>query len=185
MMRGEEVQVVGIADQLPQMGSGLLILPGTHSKHIEFKDGVFCDLRTYMTGELFSLLAKESILSYSLEEASFDDVRKDAFKKGVLDGVQLQVSAKLFSIRANDLLHKADKSDNYFYLSGLLIGEELSKIEKGSGQIYLLASQRLGQFYGLALETIFSSSVYITIPIDNSTLAGQKKVLTNFIKNQN
>ena len=40
VMRGEETQIVGIRESLKDLESGCLILPGTHSKHVFFKEEI-------------------------------------------------------------------------------------------------------------------------------------------------
>jgi len=59
MMRGEETEAIGLmADAgLSSLGQrSLLILPGTHSKHIWIEDQRIVNFRTFMTGELFDVL---------------------------------------------------------------------------------------------------------------------------------
>ena len=63
MMRGEEIQAIGLEDELRQFDSGILILPGTHCKHMYYQSGIISGLRNYMTGELFEVLSSKSILS--------------------------------------------------------------------------------------------------------------------------
>ena len=68
MMRGEEIQAIGLADQLENSGGGILILPGTHSKHLRYENKAFTDLKTFMTGELFAVLCKHSILENNVKD---------------------------------------------------------------------------------------------------------------------
>ena len=68
-MRGEETQLAGI---LPLFASGrhLICMPGTHSKWVDAADGVISGFQTWLTGELFSVLSKQSILRHSLGESA-------------------------------------------------------------------------------------------------------------------
>src|SRR5688572_11108249 len=56
MMRGEETEIIGLMSD-PGLGrareGSLLILPGTHSKHVWIENQSVVDFRTFMTGELF------------------------------------------------------------------------------------------------------------------------------------
>ena len=45
----------------------LLILPGTQSKHIQIENQSVIDFRTFMTGELFEVLGRHSILRASVD----------------------------------------------------------------------------------------------------------------------
>lgn len=56
VMRGEEIQVIG-ALRLMQQSDGLLVLPGTHSKWVQAVGNAITSFKTFMTGELFALLA--------------------------------------------------------------------------------------------------------------------------------
>jgi 2-dehydro-3-deoxygalactonokinase len=128
VMRGEETQLIGLITQLPDFkGEGIFIFPGTHSKHIFTDSGKISDFNTFMTGEVFKLLGQHSLLSNSIEE-NFDRDRSthtSAFEKGVMDGSNKALLSVLFNVRTNDLFGHFDKKENYHYLSGLLIGNEL------------------------------------------------------------
>ena len=68
VMRGEETQLAGILPLFSQ-GRHLICMPGTHSKWVEAEDGVIQSFRTWLTGELFSLMSTHSILRHSLDGA--------------------------------------------------------------------------------------------------------------------
>jgi 2-dehydro-3-deoxygalactonokinase len=72
IMRGEETEALGLLStpELTRCREGcLLVLPGTHSKHLFVRDQAVADFRTYMTGELFSVLTRHSLLSASTDPA--------------------------------------------------------------------------------------------------------------------
>ena len=61
VMRGEETQVVGALALAPQLSAwATLLMPGTHSKWVDLRDGRLDDFRTFMTGELFAVLRDHS-----------------------------------------------------------------------------------------------------------------------------
>ena len=64
VMRGEETQLLGVTE--PGF-TGLVCIPGTHSKWIRIEDGRVVEFSTYMTGELFSVIAQHSILAHAIE----------------------------------------------------------------------------------------------------------------------
>lgn len=123
VMRGEEVQVLG-ALALGEVGDGLLAHPGTHGKWIEVEDGQISRFRTVMTGDVFAALKAKSILSDLLQgEAGTGP----AFVAGVDHGLAHgDLLAELFSVRARVLLGLSPKEDAASYVSGLLIGNEVS-----------------------------------------------------------
>lgn len=105
VMRGEEVQAIGIAEQLPYTGKGVLILPGTHSKHIYFNNGRFERFTTFMTGELYEIISKHSILAPSLQGSEWNDTYRKPFVDGVKKGLGEGIMPSLFPIRAKSLLN--------------------------------------------------------------------------------
>ena len=64
VMRGEETQVAGYLSGRPGF-DGVLCLPGTHSKWVEISAGEVVSFRTFMTGELFDLVSRHSVLRHS------------------------------------------------------------------------------------------------------------------------
>jgi len=123
VMRGEEAQIVGAvgAELIPQ--DCLVCHPGTHNKWVHVDDGRIVTFRTVMTGELFSLLKKHSILSDLL---STEIEREEAFRAGIRHGLTSgSVTSDLFSVRASVLLGRSRRDDAMSFTSGLLIGADL------------------------------------------------------------
>ncbi|MEQ8220638.1 MAG: 2-dehydro-3-deoxygalactonokinase [Arenibacter sp.] len=185
VMRGEEIQAIGLSDYLPKSGRGILLLPGTHSKHIQFEDGQFMDFTTYMTGELFEVIGKHSILAPSLEEVPWSPLFEDIFLKGVEKGVDNQQMASLFSIRANSLIHKSSSYENYYFLSGLLIGAELSHLKESSETVYLAVTGIQNELYQLALKSFLPEARIVCFEpqiIETALLVGHRKILETHVK---
>ncbi|VVP40004.1 putative 2-dehydro-3-deoxygalactonokinase DgoK1 [Pseudomonas fluorescens] len=132
VMRGEETQVLGVLQNLPsEGGDDLLIgLPGSHSKWVQVADGCIVHFDTFMTGEIFAVLSEHSILGRTQQRgAPFDDA---AFDRGVqvalsADG-EIGPLSTLFSARSLGLTGELSASAQPDYLSGLLIGHELSAL---------------------------------------------------------
>lgn len=185
VMRGEEIQAIGLSDYLPKSGKGILLLPGTHSKHIQFNDGRFMDFTTYMTGELFEVIGKHSILSASMEESPWSPLYKDIFLKGVQKGVDNQQMASFFSIRADSLIHKSSNVENYYFLSGMLIGAELSHLKSRGETVYLSVTGIQNELYQLALKSFLEGSRIVCFEpqiIETALLLGQRKILETHVK---
>lgn len=123
VMRGEETQVSGYLRNNKDF-DGVLCLPGTHAKWAHISAGELVSFQTFMTGELFALLSKQSMLRHSVADTGHDSA---AFGAAIDDAMRRPqaVSAHLFNIRAATLI--ADMSDRAARsrLSGLLIGLEL------------------------------------------------------------
>ena len=166
VMRGEETEVLGLLscpEYTSLRSASLLILPGTHSKHVEIQNGQIEGFRTYMTGELFSVLGTHSILRHSLGapgligstgEASSTAV--EAFVDGVRAGSRSALCGALFKVRTNQVLKQLGPAENREYLSGLLIGSELADAyQTAAGRpTWLAASPPLQSAYSQACETL-------------------------------
>lgn len=142
VMRGEEVQIAGFLAQSPEF-EGLILLPGTHSKHVWIRGGTVTRFSTHMTGELFALLCQHSILRHSVAEGA---AQPDAFANGVRTGANGQALATLFSIRASGLVGQADPVAERARLSGLLIGAELADVPAGT-PVTVIGSGALTDLY--------------------------------------
>jgi 2-dehydro-3-deoxygalactonokinase len=89
VMRGEETQLIGcIQGNANAATEGTFIFPGTHSKHIQVKNGEVSGFQTFMTGELFDLLRRHSILkdAVAAPEASSQAALNNSFSEGVATG---------------------------------------------------------------------------------------------------
>jgi 2-dehydro-3-deoxygalactonokinase len=152
VMRGEEIQIFGAAAVLG-IRDATMVLPGTHSKWVHLEGGAILGFNTFMTGEIYSLLAQHSILSKSLAQHS-TAFEPQAFLKGIeyaSQGVSLLNTA--FSVRVKSLFKELPADHAASYLSGLVIGEELMAMQVQPGaELVVVGSQQLTERYQLALE---------------------------------
>ncbi len=141
VMRGEETQAVGWFDLIDsQPERCILILPGTHSKHLFIENKKITNFKTYMTGELFDLLSRHSILKDSVTEGyhRWDIPTRDAFVEGVLSAKSNPLSHAIFTIRAKVLESSLPKAFATHFLSGLLIGHELKDLSEHNDQVIVM-----------------------------------------------
>ena len=93
---------------------------------------------------------------------------------------------ELFKIRANDILNKLTKEENYYYLSGLLIGNELAYLatgEKLKNKIVIGASDQLATYYKQALIALgleADSIIIESAQFEKATAMGQLAVYKNY-----
>lgn len=154
VMRGEETQLAGILAADPGF-DGCACLPGTHTKWVHVSAGEVVSFRTAMTGETFALLAERSVLRHSLGDGDVWD--GDAFSAAVSDALSRPetLTARLFQLRAADLLHGQDPAVARAVLSGLLIGAELAATKPWwmGRDVVICGSDRTGPVYDAALRT--------------------------------
>lgn len=151
VMRGEETQIAGFLAGDPGF-DGVLCLPGTHTKWAHISAGEVVSFRTFMTGEIFALLSRSSVLRHGLDPAGWDDA---AFETAVGDAMSRPqgIGAELFSIRAAGLLHDLPGAAATARLSGLLIGLELagSRPHWLGQDVRVVGSGRIARAYAAAL----------------------------------
>lgn len=157
VMRGEETQLAGIM-ALRAAGAHMVCMPGTHSKWVHVADGVVEGFGTWMTGELFSVISRETVLKHSVGGGALAfSPRAEAFARAVRQGLSDSngITARLFGIRAGGLLHGLAAEDAAATLSGLLIGAEIGGARQRFGdaatQIVLVGSGLMYQLYETAL----------------------------------
>lgn len=151
IMRGEEVQLLGCAIEANDKQQ-VFIFPGTHSKHIIVENGQITSFQTYMTGEFFNLLSLNSILSKSIStENASEEFNKPVFEKGVSDSLHTNLLHQSFMVRTNDIFQQLTKKENYWYLSGVLIGTELKDLFQTDIETITIVSEgRLARLYDSA-----------------------------------
>jgi 2-dehydro-3-deoxygalactonokinase len=155
VMRGEETQILGVLDQLPD--PAWICLPGTHSKWVEVRDGCIHSFTTHMTGEVFATLRTHTILGRMMSGIATDP---EWFAAGLQRSREPGGALHhLFGVRARGLFGELPDSASAAYLSGILIGHELQSARPEAGTVYLLGAAALEGVYAQALEHFGHSAV--------------------------
>lgn len=183
VMRGEETQLVG-ACALGAAGDPAwlrhrhLVFPGTHSKHVEVRDARAVGFRTFMTGEFFDLLATKSVLANSVTPGTDFGTEENlaAFHAGVRAGAAGPVLNAAFHVRTRALLQHAAATENYHYLSGVLIGAEVRELTAADAPITLVGAGPLLAAYVHACRALAVRAPLATLDADACLLAGQQVV---------
>ena len=159
VIRGEETKVLGWLRLDPKRiaGDHVLCLPGTHGKWVRVKEGRIHDFMTCMSGELYALLSEKSVLKPGAppsDGAAFEE----GLQYGAADG---PLASRLFTVRARrvgpDPGKRLEAGKAASFLSGLLIGDEVSRLPqllglaKGSS-IGLMGERGLCDLYAPALS---------------------------------
>jgi 2-dehydro-3-deoxygalactonokinase len=159
VMRGEEVQLLGVVAAGKVDPDSLVCHPGTHNKWCVLRNGRLHSFHTVMTGELFSLLKEHSILSDLLAGTVEDN---DAFRAGASKGIfDDGLTADLFTIRADVLLGQSKREDAPSYASGLLIGTDVRIGLKypTASQIVVMGRPELTSLYAAAIAVAGRSTI--------------------------
>ncbi|MXN48168.1 2-dehydro-3-deoxygalactonokinase [Shinella kummerowiae] len=180
VMRGEETQLLGAAATLGD-DDHLVCMPGTHSKWVRLSGGKVLGFSTFMTGELFEAIAKNTILSHAIAEAGAISGETPAFRAAVARMVAnpALATSQLFSVRAGSLIAGLSPEDAKARLSGTLIGLEiagaLSLVAEGT-PVSLVVSGALGALYSEALAAagLSPSIIDADTAVRNGLAAGAK-----------
>ncbi len=150
VMRGEETQIAGLIAQNPNF-DGVVCLPGTHTKWVRISAEEVVSFQTVMTGEMFALLSKASVLRHSMGEG-WDE---DGFTTALSDTMSRpeHFAMKAFSLRAESLLAGLPPATAKSRLSGMLIGMELAATRQfWLGQhVAIIGTEGLAKTYQSAL----------------------------------
>ena len=152
VMRGEETQIRGFLSIFSNF-DGIIRLPGTHTKWVHVSAGEVISFRTFMSGELFDLLSKYSVLKHSVKS---DDWNDKEFRSAVSESISnpQKIFSDFFKLRADHLLKQVEKSELRSKLSGYIIGVELAGAKPyWLGQnVVILGNDYLSKIYKTALE---------------------------------
>jgi len=198
IIRGEETQIIGLY-HTPELNrilpdSGIFVLPGTHSKHVSINDKAIVSIKTFITGELFHILRSNGTLSKSIaflqEDRNANPDNQLAFINGIRESKKGSLLNNLFQVRVNDILKKLNKEQNFYYLSGLLIGSEFDYLKKepilsASNKLVVCCSQNFISYYTTVLKELGLMERAIFIPpalFDKATVVGQLTVYKKYIQ---
>jgi 2-dehydro-3-deoxygalactonokinase len=188
IMRGEETELLGVfaGSEYTEIAlDGLVLLPGTHSKHVRLKDRAIVDVGTYMTGELFDILSTHSLLRASVSKSSATlsgEAAREHFTQGVHLVAKKGLPGCLFQVRTRAVLKGVDHELNRWFLSGLLIGSEVEYLLGAHPPIPILvaAPPSTGDAYRLAFEALGIAGAVSFVPpeqMKQTSLGGHKVML--------
>jgi 2-dehydro-3-deoxygalactonokinase len=151
VMRGEETQMFGLVNKDERR---MVITPGTHSKWSSMEGGAIRSFRTYMTGELYALLKKHSILGRAIPQSASEEIEDEPFQDGVRDALaDPDLPHGVFNARTLALFEPEQAGTIASYLSGLLLGYEICGASRGgiTDPIVIIGASRLAKLYKVAL----------------------------------
>lgn len=177
VMRGEETQIFGAMND--DADSRLFVLPGTHSKWVEVRNGAIVSFATFMSGEVFAVLISHSILGRLMTEIADSDEAgfKDGVVAGAAPGHPGDLLNRVFWARTRGLVSGWSAGRLRSYLSGMLIGAELAAAAQKSGsadEFTIIGSDVLAARY-LEAAQVLSLSAKLAEP--DRAVYGQRRLL--------
>ena len=180
VMRGEETQIAGFLNETPNF-NGSICLPGTHSKWVEIRNNNIIKFKTFMTGELFEIISKNSVLIHSVEAEKIDKMELLKSVDKIFQNPELFSNA-LFQLRADDLINSKGPKIYKSRLSGYLLAIELlGSVEFWkNNDIVLIGNPDLTEMYQFVLnKKVKSIKKFIS---SDMVLKGLKNLKKNFNK---
>ena len=180
VMRGEETQIAGLLALDPDF-DGIACLPGTHTKWVRISAGEICNFKSFMTGELFGLIANQSVLRHSVGEGDCDPA---LFRDAVSDAMSRPERgyAGLFQLRAESLLSGLDPAAARARLSGTLIGWEMAAARPWwlGSQVTIIGAPALSALYADSLAAQGVPAARMSV--QDATLAGLSAAHRQFLQ---
>jgi 2-dehydro-3-deoxygalactonokinase len=180
VLRGEETELVGLFTLpavRPLADNALVIKPGTHCKHLRVRGGALVDFQTFMTGELFDVVARHSVLQHSIAADETAEplaaVELEDLRAGVRTAAEVPLSAALFRVRTRQLLDGIEGRRNRAFLSGVLLGAELGYLtgdQLRDVPILMCATHPLDASYRAALEELGLENRTVPLSADDVEL---------------
>ena len=125
MMRGEEAELVGIGDGIPNT---LYVLPGSHSKLVLTDDlGRIADFSTMLTGEMIYALSSATILKDAVD-LSLSELDEEKLIEGYRYAKARGLNEALFKVRILKNLFGASPVECYSFFLGTVLADEIDAI---------------------------------------------------------
>jgi 2-dehydro-3-deoxygalactonokinase len=153
VMRGEETQILGVLNEVGA-GLNLLCLPGTHTKWVLIEDGAVREFFTAVSGEIFALLKRHSVL---VPEGQAND---EAFSEGLAQVTRFpnaQWLHRAFESRSRRLTGELSDDAAASFLSGLTIGSDVGGAlqlltgVRHEATVHVIGEPQLSALYAKAL----------------------------------
>lgn len=179
IIRGEEVEAIGAINRLNLKGPAILILPGSHTKFIKLDNHQKIQASiTSMTGELLSLLTKQSILADSVKNKFTDQIDVPALLLGQKAALDYGLGRAGFLVRLLGMFTGYTRSQKANFLLGAVLANDLKAIKNNhafsitSSEPFIILSNKI---LGQALETLIEKDPTLPNPTkdyDLQNLAG-------------
>jgi len=133
MMRGEEVEVMGLLAQVDLAGPLMVILPGSHTKFISLDErGRINACATTLAGELLQTISQNTILAKSLDNKFADAINPDMLLAGAALAGRTGFGRACFSIRILEQFMPCDTNDRANFLLGVVLSADLLALKNSS-----------------------------------------------------
>lgn len=186
VIRGEEVEIVGMLEHLKSHPNLILILPGSHNKFVEIEENkIIKSFSSTLSGEILNSLIKNTILSNSITGYE-NKLNLEFLNLGFKRVNTCGITEAAFNLRGIDISNSLNNVEKFSYLLGVVLGEDIKSLKsKGilSKKIVILGENiiSLGLYELLKNETKKNQISIIEIP--EISAIGAIKLVNKFKEN--
>ncbi|WOV88092.1 2-dehydro-3-deoxygalactonokinase [Sporosarcina oncorhynchi] len=129
VMRGEEVESIGLLKQMDLVGKGILVLPGSHTKFVIVDENqALSSCLSTLGGETLLAMQKETILSDSLSDSLIREVDKKFLLKGYEAAKVHGLTRSFYHIRLLQLFTDLNENERANYFVGSVIYDDIQSL---------------------------------------------------------
>ncbi len=133
MMRGEEVEVMGLLEQSSVSGPAMLVLPGSHTKFISLdRDERIAGCATTLAGELLQTITQNTILAQALDRKFAAEIKPEMVLAGAAMAQRTGLGRTCFSIRTLDQFLTTSINDRANFLLGAVLSSDMHALKNSS-----------------------------------------------------
>lgn len=132
MMRGEEVEAIGLYKLLKPRGAAMFVLPGTHNKFVSMdRDGKILGCMTSISGELLDAVTHHTIIAEAVGHSFVSGEEYDAVyaKHGAWESAMNGLGRAAFAGRILSTLGGAEKAKIQSYLLGAVLALDVQAMQ--------------------------------------------------------
>ncbi|MBQ7959610.1 MAG: 2-dehydro-3-deoxygalactonokinase [Clostridia bacterium] len=175
MMRGEEVELVGILGET----ESVYVLPGSHSKAIRTDaDGRITDFCTMLTGEMIGAIAQETILRDALD-MTISETDSEYLLSGYEYCCENGINKSLFRVRAMKNLLGATAKQVYSFFMGIMLHDEIVQLLSFTEKKIVLGGKKQLRCAMTEILKVVSDKEIICLSddvVDNANTFGMVKI---------
>ena len=133
IMRGEEVETIGLIERLKISGPALIVLPGSHSKFVSIDcKGKITGCLTTLAGELLSVITNNTLITSSVEHSMVSEFHKSMVIEGFKNGMNLGINRTIFTVRIIDQFTDYSINDKANFLLGAVLSADVVAVKNSN-----------------------------------------------------
>ncbi|GAB7129142.1 2-dehydro-3-deoxygalactonokinase [Silvimonas sp. JCM 19000] len=182
MMRGEEVETIGLVRRLGIDKPTVIVLPGSHSKFVHLDENAcISGCVTTLAGELLHVITHNTILAGSLDSDFADEIDTEMLLAGARSAGKIGLGRACFTVRILDQFTIYERNARANFLLGAVLGADLLTLKNSSAfrmtpgtQFVVTGKAMLREALALLVkhDDFFSGDIVVTTDEQQSNLAG-------------